>query len=39
MALLRNVLVTAFLRTLSIKEITVILDILNVVFKRLEKRT
>jgi len=30
---------TAFLRTLSIKEITLILDILNVVFKRLGKRT
>ncbi|MEW6213999.1 MAG: hypothetical protein AB1478_02155 [Nitrospirota bacterium] len=30
---------TAFLRTLSIKEITLILEILRVVFKRLEKRS
>ena len=29
---------TAFLRALSIKEITLILDILNIVFKRLEKK-
>jgi len=29
---------TAFLRTLTIKEITLILDILNIVFKRLEKK-
>ena len=30
---------TAFLRTLSIKEITLLHEILNVVFKRLGKRT
>jgi len=28
----------AFLRTLSIKEITLLLDILNIVFKKLEKK-
>jgi hypothetical protein len=30
---------TAFLRTLSMKEITLIHEILHIVFKRLEKRT